>query len=182
MAEATAKNRVYGQLEVALGDDVLVRVPGIQTSISGSTMFNWSGEPIPVADGVYNLNGTVKVYGPVLNIDNGTISFPGVPANNPLLNIRAEREVFGNTQIRSAGVQVIDVSDPLNLMSVGTITMFGEGNDAAISPALRWVRTGGLRRARPSLQVFEGLFVRGHHPGLCSGLNAHVAHRHPAFH
>jgi len=107
VAEATAKNRVYGQLEVALGDDVLVSVPGIQTSISGSTMFNWSGEPIPVADGVYNLNGTVKVYGPVLNIDNGTISFPGVPANNPLLNIRAGRDIFGNTQIRRAGVRVI---------------------------------------------------------------------------
>ena len=30
-----------------------------------------------------------------------------LPADNPLLNIRAERDIYGNTQIRSAGVQVI---------------------------------------------------------------------------
>jgi translocation and assembly module TamB len=40
-------------------------------------------------------------------INNGHISFPGVLADNPLLNIRAERDIFGNTQIRTAGVQLI---------------------------------------------------------------------------
>ena len=105
--EATAGSQVYGQLEVALGDDILIEVPGIEVGISGSTMFKWSGEPIPMADGVYTLQGVVDVYGPKLNISNGSISFPGVPANNPLLNIRAGRDVFGNTQIRRAGVRVI---------------------------------------------------------------------------
>jgi translocation and assembly module TamB len=105
--QAPAKIQVYGQLEVAFGDDVLIRVPGIETSISGSTQFNWSGESVPMADGVYTLQGEVDVYGPKLDINNGSISFPGVPADNPLLNIRAGRDIFGNTQIRSAGVQVI---------------------------------------------------------------------------
>jgi len=45
--------------------------------------------------------------GAVTQINNGHISFPDVPADNPLLNIRAERDIYGNTQIRSAGVQVI---------------------------------------------------------------------------
>ncbi len=58
-------------------------------------------------DGGYTLQGTVDVYGPRLTITNGSISFPSVPANNPLLNIRAGRDIFGNTQTRSAGVQVI---------------------------------------------------------------------------
>ncbi|MDX2416587.1 MAG: translocation/assembly module TamB domain-containing protein [Xanthomonadales bacterium] len=107
VTQAPAKNRVYGQLEVTLGDDVLVKVPGIETSISGSTLFNWSGDPIPMADGIYTLKGKVDVYGPMLSIDNGSISFPGVPADNPLLNIRAGRDIFGNTQIRRAGVRVI---------------------------------------------------------------------------
>ncbi|MDX2427266.1 MAG: translocation/assembly module TamB domain-containing protein [Xanthomonadales bacterium] len=105
--EAPVKTQVYGQLEVAFGDDVLIKVPGIETSISGSTRFNWSGEPVPMADGAYTLQGKVDVYGPRLDINNGSISFPGVPADNPLLNIRAGRDIFGNTQIRRAGVQVI---------------------------------------------------------------------------
>ena len=105
--ESTPQNRIYGQLEVAFGDDVFIQVPGVETNISGSVMYNWTGDPVPLAQGSYVLRGKVDVYGPVLQINNGQISFPDVPANNPLLNIRAEREIFGNTQIRSAGVQVI---------------------------------------------------------------------------
>ncbi|MBT8069054.1 MAG: translocation/assembly module TamB domain-containing protein [Gammaproteobacteria bacterium] len=104
---AGRKMRVFGELEVAFGDDVKVKVPDVETNLSGSVLFNWSGDPVPMAKGSYLLQGIVDVYGPRLEINNGRISFPDVPANNPLLNIRAEREVFGNTQIRSAGVQVI---------------------------------------------------------------------------
>ncbi|MDH4019278.1 MAG: translocation/assembly module TamB domain-containing protein, partial [Xanthomonadales bacterium] len=107
VTEAPPKTQVYGQLELTLGDDVLVEVPGIEVSVSGSTKFDWSGEPIPMADGVFTLQGVVNIYGPKLDINNGSISFPGVPANNPLLNIRAGRDIFGNTQIRRAGVRVI---------------------------------------------------------------------------
>ena len=102
-----SENQVFGQLEVTFGDDVLVKVPGVETSISGSVMFNWSGDPVPIADGSYELQGNVDVYGPTLQINNGNISFPKVPADNPLLNIRAGRDIYGNTQIRSAGVRLI---------------------------------------------------------------------------
>ena len=105
--EKTTVNNIFGRLEVALGDDVVIRVPGIETSIKGRTVFDWTGEPVPVAQGGYTVKGTVDVYGPTLGIKNGTINFPGVPADNPLLNIRAGRDIYGNTQIRSAGVQVI---------------------------------------------------------------------------
>lgn len=105
--ESSEGRQIYGQLRVTLGNEVLVEVPGINAGISGSTMFNWSGEHIPMADGLYTLRGVVDVYGPKLDINNGSISFPGVPANNPLLNIRAGRDIFGNTQIRRAGVRVI---------------------------------------------------------------------------
>lgn len=106
-AEAASAERIFGQLEVTFGDDVLINVPGIETSLSGSVIFGWNGDPVPVANGRYNLQGNMDVYGPTLEINNGRISFPGVLANNPLLNIRAEREVYGNTQIHSAGVQLI---------------------------------------------------------------------------
>ncbi len=105
--ETQAKSKVFGQLEVAFGDDVFIKVPGIETNISGSTSYNWSGGPVPQAKGSYLLKGKVDIYGPTLTISNGTISFPDVPADNPILNIRAGRDIYGNTQIRSAGVQVI---------------------------------------------------------------------------
>lgn len=105
--EVSPKNQIHGQLEVAFGDDVLVKVPGIKTNISGSVIYNWTGDPVPIATGSYVLNGSVDVYGPKLDIDNGRISFPEIPADNPMLNIRAQREVLGNTPIRAAGVRVI---------------------------------------------------------------------------
>jgi translocation and assembly module TamB len=107
IAETPQKNRVYGQLEVAFGDDVLIKVPDIETTISGSTLYKWNGEPVPLAQGAYILKGTVDIYGPTLAINKGTISFSGGPADNPVLNIRAGRDIYGNTQIRRAGVQVI---------------------------------------------------------------------------
>jgi len=108
IAQASApEQRFFGHLEVTLGDEVRVKVPGIEAKINGSTMFNWNGESVPMAQGSYNIRGKVDIYGPTLRISNGTVSFPDVPANNPLLNIRAGRDIYGNTQIRSAGVQVI---------------------------------------------------------------------------
>lgn len=100
-------NQVFGTLEIAFGDDVKVEVPGIDTSVQGSVEYRWNGDVVPVAEGSYTLNGKVDIYGPTLTINNGSISFPNVPANNPMLNIRAQRDILGNTEIRSAGVQVI---------------------------------------------------------------------------
>ena len=106
-SDASGQDRVYGQLEVTFGDDVSIKIPGVETSITGTTLFNWRGDPVPIAEGGYTLQGTVDVYGPRLTINNGSISFPSVPANNPSLNIRAGRDIFGNTQIRRAGVRII---------------------------------------------------------------------------
>jgi len=99
--------QIFGSLEVSFGENVEIEIPGVETSISGSVIYKWNGNPVPVGEGSYILKGNVDVYGPTLDIDNGSISFPGVPANNPLLNIRAQRDIYGNTQIRSAGVQII---------------------------------------------------------------------------
>ncbi len=105
--KAVPEKQVFGQLEVAFGDDVYVKVPGVETNISGSVLFNWNGDPMPLANGNYTLKGKIDVYGPILQINNGSISFPNVPADNPILNIRAERDIYGNTQIGAAGVQLI---------------------------------------------------------------------------
>jgi len=61
---------------------------------------------MPIATGQYRLVGQINAFGQRLEISEGTIGFPSVPANNPHLNIRAEREIYGNSEIRRAGVFV----------------------------------------------------------------------------
>ena len=74
--------------------------------VTGASGFNWRDELIPIANGAFDLSGEIQAYGQFLRITRGRIGFPEIPADNPHLNIRAEREIFGNAQIRRAGLMV----------------------------------------------------------------------------
>ena len=52
------------------------------------------------------VDGEVLVFGQRLEITEGSVRFDDVPADDPYLRVRAEREIFGNTQVRRAGVLV----------------------------------------------------------------------------
>ncbi len=93
-----------GELSVTLGDDVVIDVDLATARVTGSTRFRWQGERIPIADGRYFINGSIAAFGQVLDIAEGWVHFPKVPANEPLIRIKAEREIFGNTQVKRAGV------------------------------------------------------------------------------
>ena len=95
-----------GRVQLTLGNDVVVDFEATQTRLTGSTAFAWQGPPMPVATGEYKVSGRFEAYGQLLEITEGSIRFPGVPANNPQLRIRAERQIFGNPRIQSAGVLV----------------------------------------------------------------------------
>jgi translocation and assembly module TamB len=95
-----------GKLEVGLGDDVIVDIDLAEASVTGTVTFEWDRNLVPVANGRYEIAGDVQAYGQVLTITEGTIRFPMVPANNPYLRIRAEREIFGNSQIKTAGILI----------------------------------------------------------------------------
>ena len=97
---------IHGQLALGVGNDVQVILDLARASIDGQADFRWDGDPMPNGLGRYNINGTVQAFGQVLNISEGRVSFPDVPATEPLLDIRATREIFGNTQIKEAGVLV----------------------------------------------------------------------------
>jgi translocation and assembly module TamB len=97
---------VVGTLGLQLGRDVVVDLDVAEARLTGTTAFTWNGPPMPVAHGQYNISGRFEAYGQVLDITEGSIRFPGVSPANPELRIRAEREIFGNPQIRSAGVLV----------------------------------------------------------------------------
>jgi translocation and assembly module TamB len=108
--EATNDNSapfaIHGTVALVLGPDVVVDLDVAEARVTGTSAFHWTGPHMPVANGQYQIEGRVQAYGQLLDITEGTIRFPGVPASSPNLRIRAEREIFGNPQIRSAGVLV----------------------------------------------------------------------------
>lgn len=95
-----------GSLEVVLGDDISVDLGVAVAKVSGATVFTWTGEPIPMASGYYDLTGQVQAFGQVLEITEGGVRFPEVPANNPRIRLRAERQIYGNPQVRTAGILI----------------------------------------------------------------------------
>jgi len=105
-ASGSSRLAVTGELDVALGNDVVIRLDAAQARVSGSTRFRWAGGLLPLAEGAFQLNGEIQSYGQTLSITDGTISFPNVPADDPLLRIRAERDIYGNSEVRRAGVLV----------------------------------------------------------------------------
>jgi translocation and assembly module TamB len=95
---------IVGRVNLVLGDDIVIDLDVADATVRGEATFEWSGPPMPVADGQYRVAGDIQAYGQLLQITEGTVSFADVPADNPQLRIRAEREIFGNSQVRSAGI------------------------------------------------------------------------------
>ena len=98
--------RLRGGLELELGEDVQLQLDRAKARLRGKTQFKWTGQLVPVADGGFGLDGEIYAYGQLLTVTEGRINFSNRPADNPFLNIRAEREIYGNSQITRAGVLV----------------------------------------------------------------------------
>jgi len=98
--------RLRGNLELELGDDVRLVLDRAKAQLQGNTRFTWDGQVLPVADGSFILSGEILAYGQLLKVTEGRVNFSNRPADNPFLNIRAEREIYGNSQVRKAGVLV----------------------------------------------------------------------------
>jgi len=97
---------IRGNFEVILGDEVELDLSVAVAEVNGSVNFTWQDDLLPLANGNYSLVGQIQAFGQLLQITEGNIGFPGVPADNPHLNIRAERQIYGNSEIRRAGVFV----------------------------------------------------------------------------
>ncbi|HKJ20000.1 MAG TPA: translocation/assembly module TamB domain-containing protein, partial [Woeseiaceae bacterium] len=95
-----------GELDVSLGDSVIVDLDLARATVTGGVRFNWMGDAIPMANGRYDIAGSVQAFGQVLDITEGALRFPNVPADNPFIRLIAEREIFGNTQVKRAGVLI----------------------------------------------------------------------------
>jgi translocation and assembly module TamB len=108
--EKQSKLEFGGSLKVELGSDVVVDLNIAEANLTGGAVFSWTGDALPIVEGRYDLVGSVRAFGQVLDIAEGAIRFANVPANLPYLRIRAEREIFGNSQVKRAGVLVEGVA------------------------------------------------------------------------
>ena len=106
ISEAETDLQISGSVGIALGDDVSMDLGVATAYLTGNTLFTWQDSLIPIADGRYDLIGTVQAFGQRLEITNGGLRFPKIPADNPFVRLRAEREIFGNSQVKTAGVLV----------------------------------------------------------------------------
>jgi len=95
---------IRGGFEVTLGEEVELDLAVAVAQVNGSVKFTWQDELLPLANGNYHMTGEILAFGQLLQLTEANIGFPGVPANNPHLNIRAERQIYGNSEIRRAGV------------------------------------------------------------------------------
>jgi len=98
--------RYSGSADVTLGDNIVIDLDLARATVSGTTKFTWRDDPMPLARGRYDVAGTISAFGQVLDITEGSVRFADVPADSPYLRIRAEREIYGNTQVKRAGVLV----------------------------------------------------------------------------
>jgi translocation and assembly module TamB len=97
---------IHGELEIALGDEIVLDLGLAVAQLDGSAIFSWQDKLVPMANGRYGIVGEINAFGQRLSITEGSISFPDVPADNPHLDIRAVRQIYGNSEIRRAGVFV----------------------------------------------------------------------------
>lgn len=104
--QAASPLRFSGSVDLELGDEVVVDVDVAEARLQGASTFAWNGPAMPTASGLYSLSGKIQAYGQLLEITEGSIRYPDVTADRPELRIRAEREIFGNSQVRRAGVLV----------------------------------------------------------------------------
>ncbi len=167
-AEAPPPFAINGEVELTLGDDVLVDFDAAQTRLTGMATFAWRGPPMPIATGEYKVSGRFEAYGQLLEITEGSVRFPNVPADNPLLRIRAERQIFGNPRIQSAGVLLSGVArDPeLEVYTVPptsnerALTMLVTGSDFNYEQGVGAVDVGTYIAPDVYLSYGIGLFER----------------------
>jgi translocation and assembly module TamB len=161
--EPSKDYRIRGRLELALGQDVQFLLDRATARLTGAAEFRWDGQLVPVADGSFTVSGEINAYGQLLTVTDGRINFSGRPADNPFLNIRAEREIYGNTQVTEAGVRVTGTlkQPDLEVYTVPmttrerALTMLVTGNDFSYEQGVGSVEVGMY--VAPKLYISYGI-------------------------
>ncbi|NBB92185.1 MAG: hypothetical protein GVY32_03330, partial [Gammaproteobacteria bacterium] len=102
-----ARREIRGRLGIDLGDDASLETESFRTELAGALELVWNGPPKPEGRGTIRLpDGSYRAYGQNLEIGGGEIIFTGRAIDDPRLDIRAVRDIFGDPEIESAGVHI----------------------------------------------------------------------------
>ncbi|MCC5864455.1 MAG: translocation/assembly module TamB domain-containing protein [Wenzhouxiangella sp.] len=129
--------RLEGRLGIHLGNDARLAALGMQAVLAGDLELLWEpNSALPRGRGMIRLpEGSYRAYGQNLEIRDGEVLFSGHPLDNPRLDIRAIRDIFGDPQVDEAGVHIRGPArNP-------TITLFTEPPTSE-EKALAYVITG----------------------------------------
>ena len=159
---------IHGRLEVGLGERIEIDVDVAEARITGNSVFSWSGDPLPTANGRYTIGGDIEAFGQVLEITEGSVRFNDVPADNPRIRLRAEREIYGNTQVKRAGVLVEGRAKKLSVEPYTTpltteeraLTLLVTGSDFDLERGVGAVDFGTYVAPRLFVSYGIGLFDR----------------------
>jgi translocation and assembly module TamB len=163
---ASSDLQIRGELELELGKDVLLQLERAKARLGGTALFSWDGPWIPTATGGFDLSGEILAYGQLLSVSEGRINFANRPADNPFLTIRAEREIFGNSLIRRAGVLVTGTlkrplletyTDPMTTRE-RALTLLVTGNDFDYEQGVGAVEVGMYVAPKLFISYGVGLF------------------------
>jgi len=99
---------IVGNVRVGLSDDVRLAALGLETNVAGELNIEWvPQDAMPRARGALELvDGSYRAYGQNLEVTEGTVVFSGNPIDNPVLQIEAVREIFGDPQVDRAGARI----------------------------------------------------------------------------
>ncbi len=99
--------RLHGRLGIHVGDDARMSALGLQARLAGGLELLWNGGPEPRGRGAILIpEGSYRAYGQNLEIRDGEVLFTGHPIDNPRLDIRAVRDIFGDPRVEAAGVHI----------------------------------------------------------------------------
>ena len=159
---------INGRVNLELGNDVVIDLDVADASVQGQATFEWNGPVLPMADGQYRVAGNIQAYGQLLQITEGIVNFPNVPADNPVLRIRAEREIFGNSQVRNAGIFItgtakrpdVEIYTTPTTNESRALTMLVTGSDFNFEQGVGAVDVGTYIAPKLYLSYGIGLFAR----------------------
>ncbi|MGM0659380.1 MAG: translocation/assembly module TamB domain-containing protein [Pseudomonadota bacterium] len=99
---------IVGSVRIGLSDDVRLAAAGLETNVAGELNLEWEPQRVmPAARGTLELvDGSYRAYGQSLEVTEGDVLFTGNPVDNPVLQIEAVRDIFGDPEVEAAGVQI----------------------------------------------------------------------------
>ena len=106
--QAPPMRDIVGSIALSLSEDVQMSAAGLETAIKGNLDLAWEpGDALPSARGALELiDGSYSAYGQNLEVSQGDVLFTGNPIDNPVLEIEAVRQIFGDAQVEQAGVRI----------------------------------------------------------------------------